>query len=93
MGGQGTAYDENHVDAEYAHIDGGTSNPGYFTAKNASKRGDINGDGVVNVADVTALIQIILNSTPVDHAVADLNNDNNVNVADVTALIQIILNQ
>ena len=32
VGGQGTTYDENHVDAAYAHIDGGTSNPGYFTA-------------------------------------------------------------
>jgi len=32
VGGQGTIFDENHVDATYAHIDGGTSNPGYFTA-------------------------------------------------------------
>ena len=31
VGGQGTAFDENHVDAAYAHIDGGTANPGYFT--------------------------------------------------------------
>ena len=30
MGGSGTVYDENHVDALYAHIDGGTSNPGYL---------------------------------------------------------------
>ena len=30
-GERGTTYDENHTDAEYAHIDGGTSNPGYFT--------------------------------------------------------------
>ena len=32
VGGQGTTYDANHVDVAYAHIDGGTSNPGYFTA-------------------------------------------------------------
>ncbi len=32
VGGQGTSYDENYVDGSYAHIDGGTSNPGYFTA-------------------------------------------------------------
>ncbi|MBQ9556054.1 MAG: BspA family leucine-rich repeat surface protein, partial [Muribaculaceae bacterium] len=31
VGGQGTTYDANHVDKTYAHIDGGTSNPGYFT--------------------------------------------------------------
>ena len=35
VGGAGTAYDANHVDFNYAHIDGGSSNPGYFTAKNA----------------------------------------------------------
>ena len=33
-GGMGTTYDENHINAEYAHIDGGVDNPGYFTADN-----------------------------------------------------------
>ena len=33
QGGAGTVYDENHIDKEYARIDGGTENPGYFTAK------------------------------------------------------------
>ena len=36
VGGAGTLYDENHTDFTYAHIDGGTTNPGYFTDKNAS---------------------------------------------------------
>ena len=31
VGGAGTAFDGSHDDAEYARIDGGTSNPGYFT--------------------------------------------------------------
>lgn len=35
VGGSGTAYDANHTDHTYAHIDGGTANPGYFTDKNA----------------------------------------------------------
>ena len=30
-GSAGTVYDSSHIDASYAHIDGGTSNPGYFT--------------------------------------------------------------
>ncbi len=90
VGGQGTAYDANHVGADYAHIDGGPDNPGYFTAKPAM-RGDINGDNEVNVADVTALIQIILNNTPVELALVDLNGDGQVNVADVTTLIQLVL--
>lgn len=32
-GGEGTEYNVSQIDATYAHIDGGTSNPGYFTAK------------------------------------------------------------
>ena len=35
VGGAGTVYDANHTDYTYAHIDGGPSNPGYFTAKDA----------------------------------------------------------
>ena len=31
VGGNGTLYDAEHVDKEYAHIDGGINNPGYFT--------------------------------------------------------------
>ena len=33
VGGAGTTYDENNYNKLYAHIDGGASNPGYFTAK------------------------------------------------------------
>lgn len=69
----------------------------YFAVDNVKlvtpvQPGDINGDGLINVADVTALIQIVLNSTPIDLAIADLTADGNVNVADVTILIQIVLN-
>ena len=33
VGGAGTKYNSTKVDKTYAHIDGGTSNPGYFTAR------------------------------------------------------------
>ena len=33
VGGEGTTYDKNHTSADYAHIDGGVSNPGYLTYK------------------------------------------------------------
>ena len=36
VGGRGTTYDENRIDYTFAHIDGGASNPGYFTDKNAT---------------------------------------------------------
>ena len=54
-------------------------------------KGDIDGDGKVNVTDVTALINGILGQNPVDTATGDLNADGKVNVTDVTALINIIL--
>lgn len=46
VGGAGTIFDANHVDYTYAHIDGGSSNPGYFTAKNAPE-GEATFDGKV----------------------------------------------
>ena len=36
VGGAGTKYNGNYTDKTYAHIDGGASAPGYFTAKDAS---------------------------------------------------------
>lgn len=47
VGGAGTVYDADHVDYSYAHIDGGPSNPGYFTDKNAA----IISDDIIQFAD------------------------------------------
>ena len=91
VGGQGTTYDADHVGAEYAHIDGGPSNPGYFTAKNASLRGDVNGDGNVAISDVTALIDLLLGGGTINNPAADCNGDANVTISDVTALIDYLL--
>lgn len=35
VGGRGTQWSADNTDHTYAHIDGGTANPGYFTDKNA----------------------------------------------------------
>ena len=90
VGGMGTAFDENHTDAEYARIDGGPSNPGYFTAKPAFEPGDVNGDGKTTIADVTALISSLLSgeATPGN---GDINGDGKVSIADVTVLINQLL--
>lgn len=52
--------------------------------------GDVDGDGVVNIADVTALIDILLSGGTVP-ANADVDDDGIVNIADVTALIDMLL--
>lgn len=54
-------------------------------------KGDINGDDVVNVTDVTALINTILGTADYDSSLCDMNGDGVLNVTDVTALINTIL--
>ena len=91
VGGMGTTYSSDHIDAEYARIDGGPSNPGYFTDKNASQTGDVNGDGQVTISDVTALIDLLLGGGSINNPAADCNNDTNVTISDVTKLIDYLL--
>ena len=40
VGGAGTPYDPSHIDHTYARIDGGSDNPGYFTAKGGAQQPD-----------------------------------------------------
>ena len=54
------------------------------------QNGDLNGDGSVNVIDIVALVNIILND--LDSQGADYNGDGTVNVIDVVALVHFVLN-
>ena len=54
----------------------------------------MNGDGEVNIADINALIDIILTGKPVDDCTfwrADVAEDNELGIADINALISGIL--
>jgi hypothetical protein len=55
--------------------------------------GDVDGDGVVNINDVTMLIDYLLSgdATTVFLAAADVDGDGEVNISDVTALIDYLL--
>ena len=54
--------------------------------------GDVNGDGVLTIADVTSLVNIILGkTTQFDQKVADVNGDGVISIADVTMLVNKIL--
>ena len=52
--------------------------------------GDLNQDGTVDVADVTVLLNIVLNAD-ISNPDADINADGTIDIADVTSLINIIL--
>ena len=55
--------------------------------------GDANGDGSVNVMDVIAVIDYVLENAPTPFVFknADVNNDNDINVMDVVGVIDIVL--
>lgn len=61
--------------------------------------GDVNMDSQITIADVTALVNIILGKISPSQAgeynydVADVNGDGSISIADVTALVNIILNK
>ncbi len=57
-------------------------------------KGDVNGDGEVNVADINAIVSIILGKPAADATMrrADVNGDGEINVADINMAVAIILN-
>lgn len=54
--------------------------------------GDVNDNGSVNIDDITALINHLLNNeVPVNEANADVDNDGKLGIGDVTTLINMLL--
>ena len=64
-----------------------------FMFKNVGVLGDVNADGEVNLADINALIDIILTGRADEDTMAraDVNADGEINVADVNFLINLIM--
>ena len=64
-----------------------------FTTAFSSLRGDVDGDGSVNISDVTTLIDYLLsgNASGVNLEGADCDQDGSVNISDVTDLIDYLL--
>ena len=52
-------------------------------------RGDVNGDGEVNIADINAVIDMILSGS--SNLLGDVNGDGEINIADINAIIDLIL--
>ena len=58
--------------------------------------GDVNSDGILNIADVVAMVNIILRisqTNEIELYSADINQDGIVNILDVISLVNILLNQ
>ncbi|MCR5433675.1 MAG: leucine-rich repeat protein [Bacteroidaceae bacterium] len=57
--------------------------------------GDVNGDGDIDIVDVTSTIGHIIHQTPSNFILkaADVNNDGDVDIVDVTTIIDMIINK
>ena len=54
--------------------------------------GDVNGDGVVNITDITFMINYLMSENgEINSQAADINEDGGINITDVTMLISLIM--
>ena len=94
VGGGGTEWDSSYSNDIYlAQIDGGKMDLGYFTEGPApsSMLGDVNGDNKVDVADVTALVNMLKSGNVVYRVAIDVDGDGSITNSDVKALVNLIL--
>ena len=65
----------------------------YYRIPKTTLLGDVNEDKKVTIADVTALVNVLLgkDASGYDRDAADVNEDKKVTIADVTALVNILL--
>ena len=73
------AYQNHYIWREFTHI----------VEMEDGLKGDVNGDGEVNIADMNAVIDMILSGN--SDMRGDVNGDHEVNIADVNTIIGIIL--
>jgi len=86
--------DADNMTGSISFTDEDTTQEWYFEID--ENPGDVNNDGKISIADVTALVNIILGQDSVapyayNHAAADVNADGNISIADVTALVNLLL--
>lgn len=87
------SFAEGHLVVPPGCIDAYKAVPGWSHFGEYLVLGDVNGDGAVNVLDVTTLVSYVLNESleTFVEAAADVNGDGNINTLDVTKLVSIIL--
>ena len=86
--------DEEHIEAVVVHkYDDENLGTLFYMPAAANIVGDLNGDKVVDIADVNICINIILelNNDPVLKELADITGEGTVDISDVNAIINIIL--
>ena len=72
-----------HPEGDYFAIDNVVIKPSFV-------RGDVNGDGIVNISDVTTLLNLLMIDGEMP-AAADFNGDGVKNISDVTSMITYLM--
>ena len=87
------AFGDSFLSIPTGVIGSDTTSPVYLDLEYTGLRGDINGDGVVDVTDVSIAIDIVLGKDSNDNygGAADLDGNGGVDVTDVSMLIDIVL--
>ena len=81
----------DHDDYGYYIADGSGNTANHIIISRSSGiKGDVNGDGEVNIADVNTVIDVILGGSG-SNTSGDVNADGEINIADVNAVIEIVL--
>ena len=96
------SYQANWLNAEvvdsrnvtiYQYYPGGHLTVWRLTKRGGYLRGDVDDNGVVNITDVTLLINYLLNSdVTINYPNADCDSNSSINITDVTLLINYLLN-
>ena len=86
----------NLIDATYnafvnINSNGGNDSIPFVLTINGSVLGDANGDDLLNILDVIAIVNMILGQSDIDLPTSDLNQDGVLNVLDITILLNLIL--
>ena len=66
----------------------------YYLSLNSCEIGDLNGDSIVNIIDIIAIVNLIIENIDLTSdvlCVADINNDNVINVIDIIELVNMII--
>ena len=75
---------------DFQFVNGGYYNAIGFLASVTTTKGDVNGDGTVDVADISSIIRVMADGSEIADSLADVNADGTVDVADISAVINIM---
>ena len=66
----------------------GAGNADAWVIKLAGSRGDINGDGTIDISDVILCLRMAIGLDPVNLDLADMNNDGVIDISDVILVLR-----